>query len=43
MSSAAEAESFATMVYSFLLNVGRIVLKMAETVLKNSHITAKDI
>jgi hypothetical protein len=34
---------FTTLVYSVLFSVGKSVLKMMETLLKNSHIIAKDV
>jgi hypothetical protein len=38
-----EAGNLATLVHSVLLNVGKRLLKMAETLDKNSHIFAKDL
>jgi hypothetical protein len=40
--SEVEAENFASLVYSVLLNVGKSVLKMMETSWKNDFIIAKD-
>jgi hypothetical protein len=38
-----EAGNFTTVVQSVLVNVGKTVLKMAETLWKNSFIIAKDV
>jgi hypothetical protein len=39
----AEAGNFTALVYSVLLSVGRSVLKMTDTLWKNSLIIAKDL
>jgi hypothetical protein len=39
----AEAENFTTLVYSILLSIGKNVLKVTETLWKNSLIIAKDV
>jgi hypothetical protein len=41
MFSEVEARNFTILVYNFLLNVGKNVLKMTETVWENRLITAK--
>jgi hypothetical protein len=41
--SKVEAGNFTTSIYSVLLSVGKIVLKMMETLWKNSHIVAKGV
>jgi hypothetical protein len=38
-----EAGNFTTLVYSILINVGKSVLKMMQTLWKNSLITVKDL
>jgi hypothetical protein len=43
MCSEVEAGNFTTMVYIILINVGESVMKMTETVWKNSIIVAKNV